>query len=234
MISSTHLLSHSILTPIPGYRVKNKKVEFEVLKVVVLHCNGPIWYPGEVNTSMQFKTRPMGNKTNIRITLFFPGSHFELLGKSITFRFLSAFEGGPNPILPANPSHFCSNLNPLAFFYCLCGHDSQSKCMKSHFPAARNGNDASSHFYPFRTLLDLCVIISSYLSFFGVIFCVGIKHQPNKILENVAAMYINWSMMSTYFLCTLSFLPARLATNILSLSGSPLAKRALKKANIPF
>ncbi len=45
----------------------------------------------------------------------------------------------------------CSNLNPIPIFYCFFVDESQSQCMKSHFPSQKMGK-SQFPFYPFRTL----------------------------------------------------------------------------------
>ena len=50
----------------------------------------------------------------------------------------------------------CSDLSPIPIFYCFLVVESQSQCMKSHFPSQKIGK-SQFPFYPFRTLYTGCL-----------------------------------------------------------------------------
>ena len=43
----------------------------------------------------------------------------------------------PRAQIPSSQWLFCSNLNPIPIFYCFFADESQSQCMKSHFPTQK-------------------------------------------------------------------------------------------------
>ncbi len=57
----------------------------------------------------------------------------------------------PTAQIPSSLCLSCSNLNPIPIFYCFFVDESQSQCMKSHFPSQKMGK-SQFPFYPFRTL----------------------------------------------------------------------------------
>ena len=62
----------------------------------------------------------------------------------------------PTAQIPSSLCLSCSNLNPIPIFYCFFVDESQSQCMKSHFPSQKMGK-SQFPFYPFRTLYAECV-----------------------------------------------------------------------------
>ena len=58
----------------------------------------------------------------------------------------------PTAQIPSSLCLSCSNLNPIPIFYCFFVDESQSQCIKSHFPSQKMGK-SQFPFYPFRTLL---------------------------------------------------------------------------------
>ena len=59
----------------------------------------------------------------------------------------------PRAQIPSSQWLSCSNLNPIPIFYCFFADESQSQCMKSHFPTEKWANP-SSHFTPSGPLLN--------------------------------------------------------------------------------
>ncbi len=57
----------------------------------------------------------------------------------------------PTAQIPSSLCLSCSNLNLIPIFYCFFVDESQSQCMKSHFPSQKMGK-SQFPFYPFRTL----------------------------------------------------------------------------------
>ncbi len=53
----------------------------------------------------------------------------------------------PTAQIPLSQCRPCSNLSPIPIFYCFSVDESQSQCMKSHFPSQKLANP-SSHFTP--------------------------------------------------------------------------------------
>ena len=53
----------------------------------------------------------------------------------------------PAAQIPSSQCLSCSNFNPIPIFYCFFVDESQSQCMKSHFPSQKWANP-SSHFTP--------------------------------------------------------------------------------------
>ncbi len=53
----------------------------------------------------------------------------------------------PTAQIPLSQCLPCSNLSPIPIFYCFLVDESQSQCMKSHFPRKKWANP-SSHFTP--------------------------------------------------------------------------------------
>ncbi len=58
----------------------------------------------------------------------------------------------PTAQIPSSLCRSCSNLNPIPIFYCFFVDESQSQCMKSHFPSQKM-DKSQFPFYPFRTPL---------------------------------------------------------------------------------
>ena len=57
----------------------------------------------------------------------------------------------PRAQIPSSQWLSCSNLNPIPIFYCFFADESQSQCMKSHFPTQKISK-SQFPFYLFRTL----------------------------------------------------------------------------------
>ncbi len=56
----------------------------------------------------------------------------------------------PTAQIPSSLCLSCSNLNPIPIFYCFFVDESQSQCMKSHFPSQKMGKSQ----FPFYPLQD--------------------------------------------------------------------------------
>ncbi len=67
----------------------------------------------------------------------------------------------PTAQIPSSQCLSCSNFNPIPIFYCFFVDESQSQCMKSHFPSQKMGK-SQFPFYPFRTLLRASTPVMIY------------------------------------------------------------------------
>ncbi len=109
----------------------------------------------------------------------------------VTVRWKRALKGGSYSHFPAQiltkshrltaqiPSSLClscSNLNPIPIFYCFFVDESQSQCMKSHFPSQKIGK-SQFPFYPFRTLME------------GFVFENRNKEYPSKPCSTLTLFY---------------------------------------------
>ena len=78
----------------------------------------------------------------------------------------------------------CSNLNPIPIFYCFFVDESQSQCMKSHFPSQKMGK-SQFPFYPFRTLFkdNILLLISTSYAF---------KCSETRSKLTLSLLHSNW------------------------------------------
>ena len=104
----------------------------------------------------------------------------------------------PTAQIPLSQCLPCSNLCPIPIFYCFFVDESQSQCMKSHFPSQKWANP-SSHFTPSGPS-QLC----SQQRVFLCIRSFSSLHNPT-VIENRAIVYTAAFCSCLYFYCYVVF-----------------------------